>query len=99
MNEKQKAAASVVGRIWGAIAGPASLELKRGIFAGNFDQAAASKRGGKTNGAKNAESGHMDRIKTPESLAAGGRAACHKRHHIDGGKFQPKCALCQEGII
>jgi hypothetical protein len=56
--------------------------------------------GGKRGGAQRAmETDNLERIKTPESLAAGGRAACHKRHHVDKGKFQPKCALCQEGRI
>jgi hypothetical protein len=51
---------------------------------------------GKKGGAQRAiETDNLESIKTPESLAAGG----HKRHHVDGGKFNPKCALCQEGRI
>lgn len=56
---------------------------------------------GKAGGARRAlETDNLESIKTPESLSAGGRAACHKRWHVaDGGKFNPRCALCQEGKI
>ena len=45
-------------------------------------------------GRRNASTGFLASIKTPESLANGGRAAGHKRWHVDRKVTSAKCMYC-----
>jgi len=55
---------------------------------------------GKVSGRALADSGKLAKIglgiKTLESCARGGRAACHIRHHVNKNAFSPRCEFCSE---
>ncbi len=54
----------------------------------------AKAKGGHTQGCKNVESGHLARIRTPESSAKGGPIGRHTRWHVKRGIVNPACSLC-----
>jgi hypothetical protein len=57
-------------------------------------------KAGLIGGQKTAESGKLSGvglgIKTPESLAKGGRATCHLRWHVNRNRPNPSCDFCLE---
>jgi hypothetical protein len=61
---------------------------KAGSYVGRFFS------GGCISGRQNVSSGHMDRIRTPESRAKGGRSATHIKWHINRGIVKADCFLC-----
>lgn len=85
-------------RIKGGIAA-ASLNMKNCTALFGLSQEARvanATKGGKVGGRIAVESGHLDSVRTKESCAKGGRAACHVRHHVNKHKFNPNCEFCCE---
>jgi hypothetical protein len=85
----------------GRAAAALNIKNRTAIFGLSRDQRVENaSNGGLVGGRKTAESGKLSAvgrgIKTAESLAKGGRAACHVRHHVNRNRFSPRCELCSE---
>ena len=51
--------------------------------------------GGKIGGKKNVLSGHLERIRTPQSSSKGGLYGTHQRWHVLRGVINKSCSLCE----